>query len=150
MKKKRFIVVGVLALMLLIVIGVVYYAPKKISMKGLVWSRDGEAKEVTFDVRYHRRLFQEPKLTGTIILDGTEYVAVREVYNEWKTNRRMFVVPTTSPIDVTEYIYVQSIDSKLDCVWIHEVNAQGQCSYFGPAQTPEEAKQVMEKIASEF
>lgn len=150
MTKKRIAMVGIVALIALIVMGAIYYIPKQISGSVMVWSREGEVKEVVFDVKYYKRLFSEPKLTGKIILDNTEYMAVQDVYSAWKTNQMLFVVPTTSPVDVTEYIRVQIINPKMDCLWIHIVNEQGQCSYFGPAQTMEEAKKVMEKIDSGF
>lgn len=150
MKKKRIALAGIVVLIVFSVMSLLYYAPKQISASITVWSREGEAKEVVFDVKYHRRLFSEPKLTGQIILGNTEYVAVQEAYSAWKTNQMLFVVPATSPVDVTEYIRVQLINPKMDYLWLHIVGEQGQGSYFGPAQTIEEAKKVIEKIDSGF
>ncbi len=148
MAKKRIVLVGIVALIVLIVMGVIYYAPKQISASVTVWSREGEAKEAVFDVKYHKRIFSKPKLTGKIILDDIEYVAYQDAYSKLKTKQMLFVVPTTSPIDVTEYIRVQIVNPKMDCLWLHIVGEQGQCSYFGPAQTAEEAKEIIEKIDS--
>lgn len=162
-RKKTFIIVVSVFAILFVVLGAGLYIarPKHVYAEYTVCSAEGETKEVILDVTVHKRWFAKKKLlavwklTGTITFDGTEYVDPYEVYNKnhelWKEGGSIqFVVPTLNLIELRQRIDLSMKNEELEAIWIHVSDGNRQDSYFGPADTVEEQKEISDDIVNNW
>ena len=137
-------------LMLLIVVGIgicIYFnLSTKVYKEYNVCSYEGDVKEIILDITIKKKLFKNDIITGKLIFEGKEYFSAREVYKNWSSSRNEFIIPTSRPIDINDEIYLNIYDEKKEILWIHVVNQNGQCSYFGPADNLEEVGKISEEI----
>lgn len=162
-KKSVIIIVSVFAFLLIVLgAGIFIARPKHVYAEYTVCSENGDTKEVVLDVTIYKKWFANKKLlgfrkmTGKITFDGTEYVDPYGEYNKrfnlwteggWIT----FVIPGTDLMDIKQRrLYVWIKNDKLEYIMLTEDNPeeQEQYSYYGPADTVEKQKEILNDVVN--
>lgn len=144
MKKRT--IAGVVIALVLVAVGIVSSIPRKVTGSYMLCSSTGEVKEAVFDIAINRGLLSGKGNNGKIVFNGVEYISEEDAYVRGPSGRDRFVVPTTSPIDITKSLYLVELGDDEEYIWLQEINENGQNSYYGPAQSIEELTAIYEKI----
>ena len=78
MKKFRIFAIAFVCCVLLFLI--FFYIPKPIKTSMWVCDATDQTFEMELDIKWHRRLFTEPHLTGSVFLNGEEYIDDAALY----------------------------------------------------------------------
>lgn len=80
MKRGTKIAIITLPLVLILVVGcIIYFRPLRYSGSYTACTLEGDTIQVEFEVVLHRGLWNGDKLTGRILVDGREFVSVRDL-----------------------------------------------------------------------
>ncbi len=148
---KKITIAGIMISLVLVVVGIVISIPRKVTGSYMLCSRTGEVKEVVFDFTINKGLLSKKGITGKIVFNGVEYVSQNDTFGKGLKVKEpigpgWFVVPTKRPIDTTKRLYIAALGEDEEYIWLHEVDDNGQNSYFGPAQSLDEIVEIEEKI----
>ena len=103
MKNRKYIIFGVIALLIVaLIVGIVWYrAPIDVERSLTVCNYDGDTVEVELDLQYHRRFFRYNRISGTITWDGAVYKeASEEVYTKAVRDPLRFWEPIVDGIKI--------------------------------------------------
>lgn len=141
-KIKAMVISGlVLLIVALAIVGFIRFAPKSIKDTGLYFNEKGESATITLDVKYHKGL-KGYYYTGEIIVDGTVYKSVYDLYN---TKTSLFVVENDYALTAFKNsLALSDFSGKGKTVRIINImkNEESE-SYIGPAESYEEAMSLL-------
>lgn len=124
-------------------------------------SLDGTTIEAVFDVRWQRHLLRPTELKGTIIVDGLEYISLQDTNAGLKSDTlieairkkwdgyviKWFMLPTNDAMDIHENrILVEEGNRKFDTVVLLVTKDGETITYYGPAETMDEAKVIEQSV----
>lgn len=167
MKRRTKIAIIVLPLVLiLLAVCIVYFRPLRYSGSYTACTLEGDTIQVEFDVVLHRGLWNGDKLTGRILVDGREFVSVRDLVrgsnasvDVLKSNTSFqFYMPTLNLWDSfrgDEVMLILTERGQFDNFVITTINKPNEFSttpygsaqaetylYFGPADSQAEAENI--------
>lgn len=151
-RKFRIIVIGLLVLLLLgLLSGLLAYRLRPLHYQQTICActLDGEVMELTLDISLYRHLWKPMEYHGKIMIDGVEYVSAYDLYPEMppKSDKTfLFYIPSSSVLDIGDYIWITPIDNYFDCFWFGISEEGATDGYFAPAASQEEAGVIAEKV----
>lgn len=91
MKKKTKIAIIVISItVLFLIMCIIYFRPRHYRGSYTAYSLEGVTVSVEFDVTLHKRLWNGDKLTGSIFVDGKEYVSLWDIFGYFSDNAEGF------------------------------------------------------------
>jgi hypothetical protein len=157
-KKYLFII-----LLFIIIIMIWYHLPIKINETINICAIEGEKESIIFDIRWNRYLFKPTQMTGTIFYQGKEYRNITDASTSYKNGNYfeifisnfkrklqnekivpMFIISGGDQMDFVRNFIMPSVsDIRLNDFYLYIVKEKNEKTYYGPADTKEEAIQLM-------
>lgn len=90
--KRKFLLLlfPVLLIICVIIICVIFYRPRHFHGSYTACSLEGDTVSVEFDVVLHKGLWNGDKLTGSVFVDGKEYVSPWDLFGYFSDNAKSF------------------------------------------------------------
>jgi hypothetical protein len=157
MKKKK--IIFLISLLILIVLSVLYHLPTKVNKTISVCTLEGETAKVTYHVTWNKHFFKPTELRGTITINGKEYQSILDTNMKYdygnmfdKLNMKFHHDRYTSPFvilnkdvkngSINESLNIYLFNNTFNRVMINLFDDEGGATYFGAANTAQEAENV--------
>lgn len=148
MKKHRKAIIILLCLVLLTVI-VVFLRIRPISYQDSVkvCNSNGVTRDVEFDIVLHPKLLGGATMSGTIRVDGQEYVSVSDIYQDaFEGSSYMFQIPTDSALQAnSNTVIVDLYKDGFKAYRLLILESGKLIDYYGPAQNVNEVEAIKKK-----
>lgn len=148
MKKHRKAIIILLCLVLLTVI-VVFLRIRPISYQDSVkvCNSNGVTRDVEFDIVLHPKLLGGATMSGTIRVDGQEYVSVSDIYQDaFEGSSYMFQIPTDSALQAnSNTVIVDLYKDGFKAYRLLILESGKLIDYYGPAQNVNEVEAIKNK-----
>lgn len=148
MKKHRKAIIILLCLVLLTVI-VVFLRIRPISYQDSVkvCNSNGVTRDVEFDIVLHPKLLGGATMSGTIRVDGQEYVSVSDIYQDaFEGSSYMFQIPADSALQAnSNTVIVDLYKDGFKAYRLLILESGKLIDYYGPAQNVNEVEAIKNK-----
>lgn len=162
MKKKKAVFIITFLVLLFIFYGW-YYTPNNIKKTINICTLDGKQATAVFDVRWQRYFFKPTELRGTITINGSTYICIKDTNISFasdnfigrlksKINSEKFIPPFIREIDKSKYnmndcIFLSLSGIKLDIICLSISQEKSNLiTYYGPAITRENAEALSKTL----
>ena len=89
-KKTKIAFIVIIITVLFLIMCIIYFRPRHYRGSYTACSLEGDTVSVEFDVTLHKRLWNGDKLTGSIFVDGKEYVSLWDIFGYFSDNAEGF------------------------------------------------------------
>ena len=158
----KYIKIDIIIAVFLVLVGIIWYhqpIQKEIFMTSC--SLEGDVIEVKLDVAWYRYLLAPTDLKGTITIDDVVYQSLKvnesdsffeKIKKKMNNTRR---TPVFANLVETKYtleydiVFLEHIQKKFEKICIVVQKGDISTTYYGPATTKEEAKEISKELLSE-